>query len=287
MNTMSISIGGAYIRWGILDDDYNFILKDKEKSNLFIKEPIDVINRVAEITNKYISEYKLNNVSIQFPGITNEEGVVIDPPKRLSKWKRLNIIEEFNKICELKTKVIPQSIALTLNELKKGKLADVNLGVLLYIGSSIEGGVVFRNEIIFGHNSGAGQFGKQLIEGIPWEENASSWRLLNRLTLITGDTNIITSDISSIIKDNQNCFEEYDKWSYRIAQGINNIINIINPDVIILSGGITNNKDFSLDRIIKHLYRFTKDEILETTKIEVSDYKETGSLLGGKIDILN
>ncbi len=284
MSLLSISIGGVFIRWGILDDDSNFLLRGKKESKLFDDKPEKVIEKLAHFANGIIEDNKdIKEVSLQFHGVISKEGVIVDPPKTLSRFKKVNLVEEFNKVCELPTQAVSSAIAQIENEITYGKLKGINLGVLVNISSTIEGGVVFCGEMIRGHSEAAGQFGKQLIDNKPWESKASSWVLLNRIMLMTGNTELKTSDLATIVKNNNDLFEEYDKWSYRIAEGINNIIVTINPEKIVISGGITNSFDFDIDRIVKHLYRFTKDEILERTVIEVSDYKETGCLIGGKI----
>ncbi len=285
MRILSISIGGVYVRWGVLDKDYNFIDRGKFKSNIFEGEPKKVIRKVIDKLIPILEEYKeIKGISVQFHGVVNELGSIIDPPKTLKHYKWLNLYDEFTKrIPNKKIKVFSNATALMENEIYFGKLKNVDMGMLINISSSIEGGITYKGEVLKGPLGVAGQFGKQNIGGEQWELSVGSWSLLSKIMLMTSDTSATTSDIPEVVANNDMLASVYDRWYYDLAYGVYNLIVCFNPEKIVISGGITNNRFFSLEPLVRHLYKLAIDDLMERTVIEVSDFKETGSIIGGAI----
>lgn len=283
MKILSISIGGFYVRMGIIDDDYNFIMKEEYRTNVFESTAKNIIKSIAEHANKIINQHDVDGVSLQFQGTINNDGIIVDPPKSLKFFKGIDLTKEFKKVCKKEVYSISSAISRTKNEILNGKLKNIRLGILINIGSSIDGGIVSNGKLINGNSMSVGQFGKQLLYGKPWENSISTMRLHSKISLIIGRDDFEIKDIPTLINENEFIFKEWDKWCFDLAEGLNNLIVTLNPDVIIISGGITNNDDFSMERIVKHLYRFVKDETLKVTRIELSNFNDTGAMLGGTI----
>ncbi len=285
MSILSVNIGGVYVRWGIFDKDYNTLDKGRFKSNIFEGKPKEVIKNISIQIEKILEEhYDVVGISIQFHGIITEDGVLIDPPRTLKHYKWLNIREEFEKHIPKKSiKVFSNSEAVIENEILLGKLKGVEMGMLVNISSSIEGGITYKGEVLKGPMGVTGQFGKQIIDGGQWEVTTGSWALLSKLILMTDDQNITTSCIPKAVHENEMLEKEYDEWFYNLALGIYNLIVSVNPQKIVISGGITSSRYFSIEPLVRHLYKLAIDDLMERIVIEVSDFKETGGIIGGAI----
>ncbi|WP_270647979.1 ROK family protein [Paeniclostridium hominis] len=76
------------------------------------------------------------------------------------------------------------------------------------------------------------------------------------------------------------CIEEIDNMLENLAIGIANIIYIINPEVVILGGGIMEQEEYIKERLYKHLKEKVVTEILENTSIKFAKNQNDSGMIG-------
>jgi fructokinase len=110
-----------------------------------------------------------------------------------------------------------------------GKGAGVVFGVIL--GTGVGGGIVVRGEVLAGPNAIAGEWGHNPLP-LPREED------LPLPVCYCGRKGCIETYLSgpALAKDGEN-LERYEE---RLARALAGVINILDPDVIVLGGGISN-----------------------------------------------
>jgi len=110
-----------------------------------------------------------------------------------------------------------------------GKGAEVVFGVIL--GTGVGAGIVVRGEVLVGPNAIAGEWGHNPLP-LPGKED------LPLPDCYCGRKGCIEAYLSgpALAKDGEN-LERYEE---RLARALAGVINILDPDVIVLGGGISN-----------------------------------------------
>ena len=114
-----------------------------------------------------------------------------------------------------------------------GKGAKVVFGVIL--GTGVGGGIVMNGEVLVGPNAIAGEWGHNPL---PLSPHFPSKEDLPLPDCYCGRKGCVEAYLSgpAYAKDGENL----DRYEERLARSLAGVINILDPDVIVLGGGISN-----------------------------------------------
>lgn len=285
-----VDIGGTNTKIGLVN---NGKLEIKKSIKTLSEDGvIKTMNRIWEairelLTEKNIKLEELVGVGMGIPGpVKNEEivGFFANFP-----WeKNLNISEIFENISGKKTKVNNDVNVIALGEAVYGAGKGSKSSVTIAIGTGIGGGIFVNGKIISGFSGAGGEIGHLKIvkdgklcgcgqkgcfeayasaTGI--EREAISRLMINKKNMLYDKIDGHLEKIEA--KDVFDCAKLGDKFSIDIvdyeaeylAMGIGNILNIINPEKIILGGGVALAGDILLKRIKNRLGEYAMPVTLE------------------------
>jgi fructokinase len=110
-----------------------------------------------------------------------------------------------------------------------GKGAEVVFGVIL--GTGVGAGIVVRGEVLTGPNAIAGEWGHNPLP-LPRDED------LPLRDCYCGRKGCIESYLSGPALQKE---PDMDRYEERLARSLAGVINLLDPDVIVLGGGVSNN----------------------------------------------
>lgn len=245
-----------------------------------------VTNQLVECLEPYLEElnqvYKpigLVGVGVGIHGIVNNEEEIIFTPKH--QWANINIK---NQLAEaLQTRVIIDNnanLSVFAEQVYDEHIADL-FCITLYSGIGL--GMIHKNEIYHGYQGFAGEIGHMIIEsnGLTcpcgnqgcWELYASEKALVDILTKNFPDS---PANLTSLLYQSQ-ATPVIDNYLDYLAIGLNNVINIFNPEKIILNGAIINeNSPF-----ITELAHKLKSKMNNYRDIRASKLGADSAALGG------
>lgn len=279
-----IDIGGTNTKVGIVNENGDILIKKNIKtlsSSGVEKTMVRIWETIKELLiSLNISEKELKGVGMGIPGpVINKEvvGFFANFP-----WeKNINISKIFESISGKQTKLDNDVNVIALGEAKFGAGKDTTSSVTIALGTGIGGGIYINGELISGFTGAGGEIGHMKLvkngklcgcgqkgcfeayasaTGI--EREAISRLLVNKTNLLYKK---IKGDISNLeAKDVFDAAKEGDIFSLQLldyeaeylAMGIGNILNIINPEKIILGGGVALAGDILLDKIKNKLPKY-------------------------------
>ena len=168
-----------------------------------------------------------------------------------------------------------------------GESANYSSLFLVAIGTGIGAGLVINNYLVEGHNGAAGEIGFIYLDSKTPGENASATGLVKTAEsyLKSNDDYSSLRDFKSLTaKDIFNEAKAGDEVALKIVNDVyfklGKLLALISsafdPEVIIISGGISNAGDFLLDMIKKGF----DDVSFADTEIRISEMKEKASVFG-------
>ena len=276
MAILGIDIGGTSIKGGLV---YRFGQVDKLFS-LPIDKSLSQDEQVDALINKIKETYKDNEfdgIGLGIPGaIDNTLGVVMYSNNL--KWENLQIGKMLKRAFPgKKIAMTNDANAATLGEAKFGSAKNEQNVVMLTLGTGIGGGIIINGKLYEGNHGRGAELGHQVIvlDGITcscgrkgcFEMYASATALIRQakeaieknpecklaLCAKNGEEvngKLIFETAKAGCETAQKVVDNYVKY---LSEGLLNICNVFRPSSIVLSGGIANQGDYLINKVIAYL----------------------------------
>ena len=273
MYYIGIDIGGTNLKAGLVDESHQIVATKKMPLQFQSMEQMgDTLVRMAmELVEEYgISRSQVASVGMGFPGLVdNKKGVVIQTVN--IPIRCMPVAEMFRKHWNLPVYLGNDADCAALGEYYHCGNEEMESLILVTLGTGIGTGIILNGRIHTGINGCAGEGGHIVIVhgGEPctcgrrgcWERYASANALI-RQTVAAMEANkdsvmwtMVGGDISAV--NGRTAFEAMragdrtaktvvEQYLCYLAEGIANYINIFQPEVIALGGGVSHERDEDL-----------------------------------------
>lgn len=263
---IGIDIGGTKIAAGLVDKEGKVFFKLRREVAT-CESAEDGINLMLQMTEELISQTtkdKILGIGIGAAGPLNREtGVLILPPN-LPNWHNLQLVTPFQERFGLKTMLENDANAAALGEFVFGAGKGAQDMIYITVSTGIGGGLILNGQLYHGHSDGAGEIGHQTLKAdghlcgcgnhgclealssgtaiarMAREEIANfPESLINKLT--NSDSIKINAEIvvkSAMAKDPL-AVKIIEFATYYLGIGIANLVNTLNPERIIIGGGVS------------------------------------------------
>ena len=293
---IGVDIGGTNIRAGVVREDGDILKIVSEKIPHNKKE---ILNKIHEMIKKVMVR-DISAIGIGIAGPINNATGIIYPPN-IKQLDKVNIVTEMNKY-NIPIVIENDGNCFSFAECKVGSAKKYTNILGIAIGTGIGCGIIINGNIYSGRDGAAGEIGHIVIDlnaksvgrGIP-----GSFENLASGTAITRRADELIRDNKSIIKKGSLASEiiaaskKGDKVAKKVVEdtgkylgiGLASLINVFNPDVIVLGGTIS--KYIShFDKNMKH--EISKRGMMPAKKVKIvrSTLEEPG-LVGAALVGLN
>ena len=244
---IGIDLGATKIEYVVLDDNNSEIIRQREITPHNYKELLEKISYIIKsLTKKYNQEF---NVGICHPGSMDNKGRIFNT-YNLKSIANKKIERDLRSL--VKNKIIFENDAncFALSESIDGVAKNYNVVFGIILGSGTGGGLVIDQKIIRGANHIAGEWGHNFLPGFGINEKKDKIKYHYRFStqqFISGKgieslyklSNKSKKSAHSIFNDKKN--NKFVKlFKDRLARSLAGLINIIDPDIIVFGGGLSN-----------------------------------------------
>lgn len=264
---IGIDIGGSHIAIGLIDNKGNVLIKkekdieDKDKENIkefLIENIVKYINEILKTKN--LSEKEIELIGIASPG-TIKDGIIVKAANL--KIANFDIISELKKYFNVKYSIRNDAKCSTLAEMYYGGMKNYSDFVYICLGTGIGCGVVINNKILKPKRYEGFELGHMVIkkDGLLcscgkngcWEQYASmrvlKKELIDSLNLNENITGYELLEILRAKKEDINVNKIIDNYIENLAIGIENIINIFEPEAICIGGSFVFFESILLEKL--------------------------------------
>lgn len=263
MKIIGIDIGGTTIKADLYDDFGTSLNQFKEIETIIDYDlgMNQILNQVCDLIGEYILNYSIDGVGISTAGVVNANtGEIIYAGYTIPGYIGVNFTSAIEKRFGLSTFVENDVNCAALGELWKGQAKDKKNVVMVTIGTGIGGSIIVNGQIVNGFNYTAGEVGYIPIGNSDWQSKASTTALIHlyqKKSLKTNQTGrTFFTDLSSGDKIAKETFEIFVE---NLTKGLLAISYLLNPEILILGGGILAKKDILLPEIQSSLAKNVMD----------------------------
>ena len=296
MYYICIDIGGTSIKYGVLSEkgeifiDGTVSTKVTEKENFILS---DVKKLVRNILDEY-ENYEIKGICISTAGVVNpEKGEIAYAGPTIPKYTGTKIKEELEKEFSIPCEVENDVNCAGLGEYWKGAGKGSKSMVCLTIGTGIGGSVILDGKLLNGIGYTAGEIGYMDVNGSYIQNIASSKYLVEKVQKEKEEKEGITDAITGVDifelakKGDEICIAGINEIISNLAVGVRNIIYLLNPEVIVIGGGITAQKEYLEEKIRKEVNDGMISDMFRKTRIELAQQGNQAGLLGALYNFLN
>jgi len=311
MSLVGIDIGGTNVDIGIIDSN-GLISKSVILPTLPNEGPEKCIHRVVLQMNELIKQCDIPRDSIEGIGVgcpgplDLSKGAMIDPPNFPKTWNKYSIKDNLQSQLKIPVELDNDANAATLGELWVGGGRGVKDFLVLTLGTGIGGGIMANGKIVRGSTGQGGELGHITVyhDGETCgcgkkgclEAYASATAMVKaaRELLNSPEYQKGTSQLEKVDENQINAklifdlAKQQDPLAIQIVKragealglGIGSLLNVFNPQKIILAGRISR----SFDVIYPHIQRMYKTEafpsMVKAVSIEASPLIEHSGIIG-------
>jgi glucokinase len=297
---MGVDIGGQSIKMGVVNEKGK--IKEERKIHMDNqKSPQEVITEITREIKKFKDYERIKTIGIGMPGDINAQKGVVRFSPNLLKWKEVPLKELIEQ--ELNGKK-----AYVDNDANVAALgayyADIEQKatnmVCVTLGTGVGGGIIINKKLYTGSSGSAGEVGHITIDekgpDCQCGSNGCIEAYIGERYFIKYIENYMNRTGKRFIRKGEelSCKTLYEKaqkgdetakemWRFygkKLGIGLATIINILNPDSIVICGGVSQASTYFMGTAKKEIKKRAYASAAETCKITISKNTAKLGLIG-------
>ncbi|MCL2775651.1 MAG: ROK family protein [Oscillospiraceae bacterium] len=301
MNTkvLAADIGGSKLMMGCVD--INGKILDKTKINLEGSITRQKLMDAAFECSKQLDLKEVCAVGVNIPGLADvKKGLWVHAP--YSGISDFPVADEFSKMFGLPVVIENDVNACALAEKRFGLCKNINDYIWVTISNGIGGSVVLNRQLHSGYAGNAGEIGHFIVEengGFVCgcgntgclEAQAAGPAIAKLYGLYAGKQ--IPSDMrSKQVGDlaragDSRALAAFEKAGYYIGKALSYAVNFVNPEAVVLGGGVVMDEDLLMPPLERNFRRFLFEKANKDVKIMKTALGYDAALLGAATLALN
>lgn len=295
--TIGVDLGGTNIAVGIVNENYE-IVKKGSVPTLAQRGPEPIVHDMAELCKKLLAECEIamddvTGAGIACPGTVNPATGIVEYANNI-KFSDFPLVALFSKEMDMpaeNVKIGNDANLAALGEAVAGAAKGASSSVMITLGTGVGGGVILDGKMLMGCAFGGAELGHTVIELNGRQcscgrkgcfEAYCSATALVKLTkekfeatsgtlmheMCENDVNRVggKTAFAAMKKGDKAGAEVVDAYISYLACGVANLINIFQPEVFTIGGGVSGEGDNLLvplkEKVSEQIY--SKDKILKT-----------------------
>ena len=295
--TIGVDLGGTNIAVGIVNENYE-IVKKGSVPTLAQRGPEPIVHDMAELCKKLLAECEITmddvtGAGIACPGTVNPATGIVEYANNI-KFSDFPLVALFSKEMDMpaeNVKIGNDANLAALGEAVAGAAKGASSSVMITLGTGVGGGVILDGKMLMGCAFGGAELGHTVIEMNGRQcscgrkgcfEAYCSATALVKLTkekfeatsgtlmheMCENDVNRVggKTAFAAMKKGDKAGAEVVEEFISYLACGVANLINIFQPEVFTIGGGVSGEGDNLLiplrEKVSEQIY--SKDKILKT-----------------------
>lgn len=307
---LSIDLGATNIECGLVDKNGNVKVKKSYPTGRE-KGAETILSSILSVAREVASEgesrgYRIIAVSIGTPGAVDQKtGRIIGGAPNIPGWKGIPLVPALKEEFSLPTFASNDVTLYALGEAMFGAGKGKKDIVCLALGTGIGGGIIIGGKIYRGAIDGAAEVGHMTVKLDGRKCKCGSFGCLeryasataiaemgrkasrkNRKSLIRrlagGDEDRITAKVvfDAAKQGDKTAKEVVEKVGWYLGAGIANLINILNPEMVIIAGGVAGAGKILLEITRKSIETYATEVNRKGVEITLGKLKTDAGVIG-------
>jgi glucokinase len=302
MKVIGVDLGGTNIKAALVSEDGCLLRKKSIKTNVTSGRS-NVAKKIAELVNEMADGDKDVKVGIGSPGsIDRDRGIVRFSPN-LPDWLDFPLAPAVMEQSGFEVFVENDAKAAALGEKWFGEGRGSDNFLVLTLGTGVGGGAVTNGHLIIGGTGIGGELGHMCVDPygplcgcgshgcLECYASSSGMKRLAEEYRLRYPGSLVFAASSEGQFEAVSIFTSYQKkdplaevivskFIFAMGVAIGSLVNIFNPEKIILSGGISASAPLYIPQVMKIANEYTVLSMMNSFEIVQSSLKENAAIFG-------
>lgn len=306
---IGIDLGGTTVKFAILTLAGEIQQKWSIETNI-VDEGSHIVPDIIESINHHLTLYGMDSqdfvgIGMGTPGsVDREKGTVIGAYNL--NWKTLQPVKEkIEAGTGIAFAVDNDANVAALGERWKGAGENNPDVVFITLGTGVGGGIVAAGNLLHGVAGCAGEIGHVTVDPNGFECTCGKRGCLETVSSATGVVRVARnlaeayagdSKLKSMLDDGEDvsskdvfelaqsddllALKVVDKVCFYLGLACGNLGNTLNPDSIVIGGGVSAAGEFLRSRVEKYFKEFTFPQVQESTSIKLAELGNEAGVIG-------
>ncbi|HQN21284.1 MAG TPA: ROK family protein [Thermotogota bacterium] len=302
MNAIGVDLGGTNIKAALVSEEGKFLRKKNVKTEVASgKEKIAA--KIVAIVEELAEEDRSVSVGIGSPGSIDRKNGLVRFSPNLPDWLDFPLARLVSERSGREVFIENDAKAAALGEKWFGEARGCESFVVLTLGTGVGGGAVTNGQLLIGGGGIGGELGHMCVDPsgplcgcgshgcLECYASSSGMRKLVEEYRMRYPNSLIFREQSGGQFEAVTVFSAYQKgdplaeiiygkFVFAMGVAIGSLVNIFNPEKIILSGGISSSASLYLEKVKKIANEHTILSMMNSFEIVQSSLKENAAIYG-------
>lgn len=301
---VGVDVGGTNVAVALVDAQGHILVENTIPTTVE-KGPDFAVDRIADWIRGMVNDdaYDIAGIGIGSPGPIDAESGVIQSPSNLQTWHNYPITEKIENDFAIKTVLGNDADVAGLAEYQYAlRNAHENV-VYVTVSTGVGGGVITHGRLHTGSSSAASEFGHMIVQKDGplcgcgrhgcLETFSSGTGIANRMKdrLANHPDHSLQAQAAAGEFSAKDVFAAYDNGDQLavdviteaedyLAISLANVVNIINPSVLIIGGGVALAQPRYVDAVKEKIGHYAIKENVEILDVVRARFQEKAGVLG-------
>ncbi|WP_353989088.1 ROK family glucokinase [Pediococcus argentinicus] len=306
---IGVDLGGTTIKFAILTENGDVQQKWSVETNI-LDEGSHIVPDIVDSINHHLDLYKMDKdqfvgIGMGTPGTVDRDKGTVIGAFNLNWKKTQNVKDEIEKGTGIKFALDNDANVAGLGERWKGAGENGNDVSFVTLGTGIGGGLIAGGELLHGVAGAAGEIGHVTVEPDGYLCTCGKRGCLEQYASATGVVHVARdmaeefsgeSDLKTQTDDGQDITSKLvfdlakngdvlalrvvDRVSHLLGLALGNLANTLNPESIVIGGGVSAAGDFLLDRVNKYYQQYAFSTVRSSTQLKLARLGNDAGVIG-------
>lgn len=279
-----IDIGGTSIKHGMIQEDGNFLTTGEAATEAMEKGGPGILEKIQNIAENYVNHYQPEGICISTAGMVDcEEGKITYAAPLIPDYTGTEIKKTMEKRFSIPCEVENDVNCAGLAEYFAGASKGTKISVCLTVGTGIGGAIILDGKVFHGFSGSGCEIGYMHLPGGEFQDLGASSILVKK----TAQYKKIPAEsidgkyvFENAKKGDEDCIRAIEEMTDVLGMGIANICYVLNPEVVVLGGGIMAQKEYLGEKIRKSLDKYLIPSVASHTRLAFAENQNQAGMLG-------
>lgn len=305
---IGIDVGGTSLKAGIVDENGKILYKASCPTGVERGHEA-VIHDMAQLAIRTVKESghsmdEIHSIGIGIPGIQDPATMHVPFCTNL-KWVDVPLVELMRKEIDKPVFVNNDATVAGLAESVAGVNAGVKNSIFITLGTGVGGGIIVDGKVYTGPHGVASEVGHMItVAGGEmctcgnrgcWERYASATAIIREGWKMCKDRpesalykkidgkfeNLEARTVTGLAKEGDpDCEAIMDNYVYHLTVGLVNLINLYDPELIVLGGGVSHTGEYLLNKVRALLPKMVFFKAMPYARVELAKLGNDAGIIG-------
>lgn len=279
-----IDIGGTSIKYGMVREDGSFLTTGEMPTEAMQYGGPGIMEKAKKIVETYQAEYWPEGICVSTAGMVDcENGKITYASPLIPDYTGTEIKKTLEELYGIPCEVENDVNCAGLAEHFAGAARGSRISVCLTIGTGIGGAILIDGKVFHGFSGSGCEVGYMHLPGGEFQDLGASSILVKKVASYknTDPEEINGKYVFEQAKQgDEDCISAIREMCEVLGMGIANICYVVNPEVVVLGGGIMAQKEYLKDLLRDSLDKYLLPSVAQHTRLEFAQNQNQAGMLG-------